>query len=205
MDQMVSLHVVTHSWDLLFYLQTNLAYKLDLCLPAGTLLIENCTFPSCRSEMEQASMKAWAITDRQASIWSVFSMSNTNWGFFRIFTQKRRGKLEEEISDIMSAVFWGQATYSRTHTHTEHTLRKDPLLTALVPTLQPSLGLSQAGWCWQGKYWNNISRRKKKKITQASWKSLYKSPENKSKEKGDSRYLKQIRIFTVYSRSLGST
>lgn len=61
---------------------------------------ESLTLPSCRSEMEQASMKAWAMTDRQASMWSVLSMSNTNWGFFRMFTQKRRGKLhqQEQIS-----------------------------------------------------------------------------------------------------------
>lgn len=26
------------------------------------------TLPSCRSEMEQASMKAWAMTDRHASM-----------------------------------------------------------------------------------------------------------------------------------------
>lgn len=38
-------------------------------------------------------MKACAITDRQASMWSVFSMSKTNWGFFKMFTQKRRGRL----------------------------------------------------------------------------------------------------------------
>lgn len=43
--------------------------------------------------MEQASMKACAMTDRQASMWSVFSMSKTNWGFFKMFTQKRRGRL----------------------------------------------------------------------------------------------------------------
>lgn len=41
-------------------------------------------------------MKAWAMTERQASMWSVLSMSNTNWGFFRMFTQNRRGKLETE-------------------------------------------------------------------------------------------------------------
>lgn len=56
-------------------------------------LTDSLTLPSCRSEMEQASMKAWAMTDRHASMWSVLSMSNTNWGFFRMFTQKRRGKL----------------------------------------------------------------------------------------------------------------
>lgn len=38
-------------------------------------------------------MKACAMTDRQASMWSVFSMSKTNWGFFKMFTQKRRGRL----------------------------------------------------------------------------------------------------------------
>src|SRR4029434_2596481 len=54
------------------------------------------TLPSCKSEMEQASMKACAITDRQASIWSVLSMSNTNCGFFKMFTQKRSGKLERK-------------------------------------------------------------------------------------------------------------
>lgn len=38
-------------------------------------------------------MKAWAITERQASMWSVLSMSKTNWGFFRMLTQNLRGKL----------------------------------------------------------------------------------------------------------------
>lgn len=60
--------------------------------PAG------CTLPSCRSESEQASMKAWAITDRQASMWSVLSMSNTNCGFFRMFTQNLSGRLQREGS-----------------------------------------------------------------------------------------------------------
>lgn len=57
-----------------------------------------CTLPSCRSESEQASMKAWAITDRQASMWSVLSMSKTNWGFFRMFTQNLSGRLQREGS-----------------------------------------------------------------------------------------------------------
>lgn len=43
-------------------------------------------------------MKAWAITDRQASMWSVLSMSNTNWGFFRMFTQNLSGRLQREGS-----------------------------------------------------------------------------------------------------------
>lgn len=43
--------------------------------------------------MEQASMKACAITERQASMWSVLSMSKTNCGFFSMFTQNRRGRL----------------------------------------------------------------------------------------------------------------
>lgn len=51
------------------------------------------TLPSCRSDSEQASMKAWAITERQASMWSVLSMSKTNWGFFRMLTQNLRGRL----------------------------------------------------------------------------------------------------------------
>lgn len=38
-------------------------------------------------------MKACAMTERQASMWSVLSMSKTNWGFFRMFTQNRRGRL----------------------------------------------------------------------------------------------------------------
>lgn len=53
----------------------------------------DCTLPSCRSDREQASMKAWAITERQASMWSVLSMSKTNWGFFRMLTQNLRGRL----------------------------------------------------------------------------------------------------------------
>lgn len=43
-------------------------------------------------------MKAWAITDRQASMWSVLSMSNTNWGFFRMLTQNLSGRLQREGS-----------------------------------------------------------------------------------------------------------
>ena len=54
---------------------------------------EQLTLPSWRSETEQASMKACAITERQASMWSVLSMSKTNCGFFRMFTQNRRGRL----------------------------------------------------------------------------------------------------------------
>lgn len=41
-------------------------------------------------------MKAWAITDRQASMWSVLSMSKTNCGFFRMFTQNLSGRLQRE-------------------------------------------------------------------------------------------------------------
>jgi len=54
------------------------------------------TFPSCCSVRENASMNAWAITDRQPSMCGVFLMSKTNWGFFRMFTQKRRGRLFRE-------------------------------------------------------------------------------------------------------------
>lgn len=54
------------------------------------------TLPSCRSEREQASMKACAITERQASMWSVLSMSKTNWGFFRMLTQNLRGRLQRK-------------------------------------------------------------------------------------------------------------
>lgn len=54
------------------------------------------TLPSCRSDREQASMKAWAITERQASMWSVLSMSKTNWGFFRMLTQNLRGRLQRK-------------------------------------------------------------------------------------------------------------
>lgn len=43
-------------------------------------------------------MKAWAITDRQASMWSVLSMSKTNWGFFRMLTQNLSGRLQREGS-----------------------------------------------------------------------------------------------------------
>lgn len=80
----------------------------DLCqsLPTQTMSVPEqehgalagCTLPSCRSESEQASMKAWAITDRQASMWSVLSMSKTNWGFFRMLTQNLSGRLQREGS-----------------------------------------------------------------------------------------------------------
>lgn len=36
------------------------------------------TFPSCCSVRENASMNAWAITDRQPSMCGVFLMSKTN-------------------------------------------------------------------------------------------------------------------------------
>lgn len=36
------------------------------------------TFPSCCSVREKASMKAWAITDKQLSMCGVFLMSKTN-------------------------------------------------------------------------------------------------------------------------------
>lgn len=44
-------------------------------------------------------MKAWAMTERQASIWSVLSMSKTNWGFFRMLTQNLRGRLHGKASE----------------------------------------------------------------------------------------------------------
>lgn len=62
------------------------------------------TFPSCCSVRENASMNAWAITDRQPSMCGVFLMSKTNWGFFRMFTQKRRGRLfRERERDLFSS------------------------------------------------------------------------------------------------------
>lgn len=53
------------------------------------------TFPSCSSLREKESMKAWAMTDRQASRCVLLSMSKTNCGFLRILIQKRSGKLVE--------------------------------------------------------------------------------------------------------------
>lgn len=32
-------------------------------------------------------------------MWSVLSMSKTNWGFFRMFTQNRRGRLWEGVME----------------------------------------------------------------------------------------------------------
>lgn len=58
------------------------------------------TFPSVCSAREKASMKACAITDKQPSICEVFLMSKTNWGFFSMFTQKRRGRLDRERKSI---------------------------------------------------------------------------------------------------------
>lgn len=45
-------------------------------------------------------MKACAITDKQPSICEVFLISKTNWGFFSIFTQKRRGRLDRERTSM---------------------------------------------------------------------------------------------------------
>lgn len=45
-------------------------------------------------------MKACAITDKQPSMCEVFLISKTNWGFFSMFTQKRRGRLDRERTNI---------------------------------------------------------------------------------------------------------
>lgn len=47
------------------------------------------------SLLVQASMKVWAMTDNEASTTSDTWMSKMKLGFFRMFTQKRRGRLEE--------------------------------------------------------------------------------------------------------------
>lgn len=57
-------------------------------------LISLLTLPTLCSEVVQESIKVWAMTDRTASTLSVTCTSNTNWGFFRMFTQNRRGKLK---------------------------------------------------------------------------------------------------------------
>lgn len=75
---------------------------------------EQPTLPSCRSEMEQASMKACAMTERQASMWSVLSMSKTNWGFFRMFTQNRRGRLWGRVTKAVR-VGWGRKQSRDSH------------------------------------------------------------------------------------------
>lgn len=98
---------------------------------AGPLLP---TLPSCRSEMEQASMKACAMTERQASMWSVFSMSKTNWGFFRMFTQKRRGRLWDrgDKGCVSSAEGRGRQIALKNSTSTD----------SAPQTIRPSLGQS---------------------------------------------------------------
>lgn len=48
------------------------------------------------SLLVQASMKVWAITDSEASTTSDTWMSKIKLGFFRMFTQKRRGRLQRK-------------------------------------------------------------------------------------------------------------
>jgi len=59
------------------------------------------TFPIVCSAREKASMKACAMTDKQPSICDVFLTSKTNWGFFSMFTQKRRGRLDRERTSTL--------------------------------------------------------------------------------------------------------
>ena len=40
-------------------------------------------------------MKVWAMTESEASTTSATCTSKMKWGFFRMLTQKRRGRLEE--------------------------------------------------------------------------------------------------------------
>lgn len=58
-------------------------------------------------------MKACAMTERQASIWSVLSMSKTNCGFFRMFTQNRRGRLWDGGTEAVGAHPKGRAARPR--------------------------------------------------------------------------------------------
>lgn len=48
------------------------------------------------SVLVQASMKVWAMTDREASTTSVTWTSKMKWGFFKMFTQNRRGRLKKQ-------------------------------------------------------------------------------------------------------------
>lgn len=59
-------------------------------------LIAVLTRPTLCSDVVQESMKVCAITERTASTLSVTCTSKTNWGFFKMLTQKRKGKLRAE-------------------------------------------------------------------------------------------------------------
>ena len=54
------------------------------------------TRPTLCSEVVQESMKVCAMTERTASTLSVTCTSNTNCGFFRMFTQNLRGRLPRQ-------------------------------------------------------------------------------------------------------------
>lgn len=43
------------------------------------------------------------MTDKQPSRFGVFAMSNTNWGFLMMLTQKRRGKLYQSRETLLYA------------------------------------------------------------------------------------------------------
>lgn len=61
--------------------------------PGPIPFISTRTRLSLCSLLVQASMKVWAMTDNEASTTSDTWMSKMKLGFFRMFTQKRRGRL----------------------------------------------------------------------------------------------------------------
>ena len=60
---------------------------------ANRSLLDGESFPSLCSEVEQASMKVWAMTDKQESTVGLLLISRMKSGFLMKLTQKRNGKL----------------------------------------------------------------------------------------------------------------
>lgn len=71
-----------------------------LLLMWSTLFSSSFPFPLTRlslcSLLVQASMKVWAMTESEASTTSDTWTSKMKWGFLRMFTQNRRGRLHGE-------------------------------------------------------------------------------------------------------------
>lgn len=65
------------------------------------------------SLLVQASMKVWAMTDNEASTTSDTWMSKMKLGFFRMFTQKRRGRLSRKGTrkHRVTVIFQHQISY----------------------------------------------------------------------------------------------
>lgn len=77
----------------IFSLYMHTLYHNEVTAREVKRLIAVLTRPTLCSDVVQESMKVWAITERTASTLSVTCTSKTNCGFFKMLTQKRKGKL----------------------------------------------------------------------------------------------------------------